>query len=166
MKDLRLIRYWEPCWTDLSDPAVQSVENARARGPTRCPYYDNRSECWSSRFRCIQLAGVKVARYVLEFYAEASERTLAMEMEEFRRRAPLPPNQVESYVDTRDYLYRRITDPDVVVQRVWAYASAVLDLRPDERIFRSSVDLTPPEASVEPERVRDERVETAPAGLR
>lgn len=166
MKDTRLIRQWDPCWSDLSDPAVQSLEDARARGPTRCRYYEERTKCWSPRFRCVQLAGVKVARYVLEFYTEASDRTLAMEMEEFRRRAPLPPHQVDAYIDTPDYLYRQIADPDLVVQRVWAYASAVLDLKPQERVFRSTEEQAPSDASVGQEGVRDVSAEPVSAALR
>lgn len=78
-----------------------------------------------------------MARFVLQFYSEATEQTLALEVEEFHRKGPLPPKQVEAYVDTPDYGYRHITDPEVVVQRVADYARMVLDLKPGERVFRS-----------------------------
>jgi hypothetical protein len=91
------------------------------------------------------VAGAAMARYVIQFYSEATEETLAMEREEFRRRAPLPPEQVEAYVDTSERGYQRIADPELVVQRVWEYARAVLDLKPGERVFRSAEEAwTPP----------------------
>jgi len=89
-----------------------------------------------------------MARYVIQFYSEATEETLAMEREQFRRRAPLPPKQVEAYIDTPEFDYRHITDPDLVVQRVWEYARAVLDLKPGERIFRSPEETWEPPLSL------------------
>jgi hypothetical protein len=92
-----------------------------------------------------------MARYVLQFYSEASEEALALERDQFQRRAPLPPKRVEAYIDTPEYNYRRITDPDLVVQRVWEYARAVLDLQPGERVFRASEEDWAPPVAVEAE---------------
>jgi hypothetical protein len=83
---------------------------------------------------------LRVARSVLEFYDEATERNLAIEIEQFFRKGPLPPEQVEAYVDTPDWGNRYVTDPGIVLQRVADYARKVLDLKPGERISRSIKD--------------------------
>jgi hypothetical protein len=145
MKDKCFIYYGNPCVICLADPAVQSFEDAEKGGRRPCQFYPERRECSPPSFGCVQLAGAAMARYVIQFYSEATEDTLAMEREEFRRRAPLPPGQVEAYVDPSEQGYQRITDPEQVVQRVWEYARAVLDLKPGERIFRSAEETwTPP----------------------
>jgi len=138
MKDKAFIFYGNPCTICLADSEVQDFEDAKKRGWTPCPFYHEGRGCSSSAYGCVQLAGVKMARYVLQFYSEASEAALDMEREQFQRRAPLPPKRVEAYIDTPEYNYRRITDPDLAVQRVWEYARAVLDLQPGERVFRAS----------------------------
>lgn len=140
MKERLLIFRADPCTMRLDDPTIQTVSDARARGPTPCRYDLDRTRCSPPRFGCVQVAGLKVAQYVLEFYSEATERTLAMEVGEFRRRAPLPPESLEAYVDTSDYNYRHITDPELVVERVADYARKVLDLKPGELILRSPED--------------------------
>lgn len=138
MKDKAFIFYGNPCTSCLADSEIQNFEDAKKRGWAPCPFYRDELGCSSSSYGCVQLAGVKMARYVLLFYSEASEEALAMEREEFQRRASLPPKRVEAYIDTPEYNYRRITDPDLVVQRVSEYAHAVLDLQPGERVFRAS----------------------------
>ncbi|MBI2166116.1 MAG: hypothetical protein HYU29_06920 [Chloroflexi bacterium] len=143
MKEKMLVYQGDPCTMRLDDPEIQTVEDVRARGIELCPFYADRRQCSLPRYGCVRVAGLKVARYVLLFYAEAAERTLAMEIEEFRQRAPLPPTQVEAYVDTPQYHYRHVADPKLVVQRVGDYARAVLDLQPGERIFRSPEEPTP-----------------------
>jgi hypothetical protein len=166
MKDKAFIFYGNPCTICMADPEVQSFEDAKSHGWAACPFYRQGRGCSSSSsYGCVQLAGVKMARYVLQFYSEASEETLAMEMDQFRRRAPLPPNQVEAYIDTPDHNYRRITDPDLVVQRIWEYAQAVLDIKPGERVFRATEEeWTPPLAvEAEPTAAGDERMEPPPA---
>ena len=140
MKQRLLIFLGNPCTTRLDDPTIQTVSDAQARGPAPCRYDSDRIRCSPPRFGCVQVAGLKVAQYVLEFYSEATEKTLAMEVEEFRRRAPLPPERLEAYIDTPDYDYRHITDPELVVQRVTDYARKVLDLKPGELILRSPED--------------------------
>ena len=145
MKDKCFIYYGNPCVICLADPAVQSFEDAEKGGGRSCQFYPERRECSPPSFGCVQLAGAAMARYVIQFYSEATEDTLAMEREEFRRRAPLPPGQVEAYIDPSEQGYQRITDPEQVVRRVWEYARAVLDLKPGERIFRSAEETwTPP----------------------
>ncbi len=137
MKEKLLIFQGDPCSMRLDDPSIQTVSDAQARGQRQCRFQQDHTRCSPPRFGCIQAAGLNVARFVLQFYSEATEETLAMEVEEFRRKGPLPPKQVEAYVDTPDYGYRHITDPEVVVQRVADYARMVLDLKPGERVFRS-----------------------------
>jgi len=145
MKDKCFIYYGNPCVICLADPAVQRFEDAEKGGARPCQFYPDRRECSPPSFGCVQLAGAAMARYVIQFYSEATEETLAMEREEFRRRAPLPPGQVEAYVDPSEQGYQRITDPEQVVRRVWEYARAVLDLKPGERVFRSAEETwTPP----------------------
>lgn len=156
MKDKCFIYYGNPCTICLADPAIQSFEDVESRGRKPCQFYPERQECSPPRFGCVQVAGVAMARYVIQFYSEATEETLAMECEEFRRRAPLPPGQVEAYVDTPEHGYRRITDPELVVQRVWEYARAVLDLKPGERVFRSTEETWEPPLSAELEKVSEE----------
>ncbi|MGQ9573558.1 MAG: hypothetical protein ACUVV3_10340 [Dehalococcoidia bacterium] len=168
MKDKAFIFYGNPCTICLADPQVQSFEDAKKSGGAPCPFYREGRGCSSSSScGCIQLAGVKMARHVLQFYSEASEEALEMEKEEFRRRAPLPPKRVEAYIDTPEYNYRRITDPDLVVQRVYEYARAVLDIQPGERIFRASEeDWAPPvpvEAEVAVASEETEKTEPPPA---
>jgi hypothetical protein len=51
---------------------------------------------------------------------------------------------VEAYIDTAEYSYRRITDPDLVVQRVSEYARAALDLEEGERVARVPGRFEPP----------------------
>jgi hypothetical protein len=137
MKEKRLIYQGDPCSMHLTNPEIQTLDDVRAHGPSTCRYYSNRVLCSPPRFGCVQAAGLKVARYVLEFYSEATEETLLMEVEEFRRRALLPPDSVIAYIDTPDRGYRRITDPEIVVERVTDYARKTLDLKPGEVIFRS-----------------------------
>ena len=122
----------------MANPAIQSFRDLPAGGQTPCPHYPDRLQCSSPRFGCVQIAGAKMARYVIEFHLEATEQALAMEKEDFRRRAPLPPDRAEAYIDTRERNFQQITDPEVITQRAWEYARAVLDLKPGERIFRSS----------------------------
>jgi hypothetical protein len=159
MKDRSFIYYGNPCTICMSDPAIQNFTDVDKQGRTPCRYYPERSECSAPRFGCVQLAGAAMARYLLQFYSEATEETLAMEKEEFRRRAPLPPDQVEAYIDTPDEGYRQVTDPDLVVERVWEYARAVLDLKPGERIFRSSEETWEPPISVQIEQIAGEEAE-------
>ena len=165
MKDKAFIFYGNPCTTCLADSELQSFEDAKKRGWTPCPFYREETGCSSSSYGCVQLAGVKMARYVLLFYSEASEQALAMERDEFQRRAPLPPKRVEAYIDTPEYNYRRITDPDIAVRRVWEYAQAVLDLKPGERVFRASEEEWTAPVAVEAEvpEASDKKVEPPPA---
>jgi hypothetical protein len=138
MKDKRFIYYGNPCTMAMANPAIQSFSDLPAGEKPLCSHRTDRSECADPRFGCVQVAGVKMARYVIDFYAEATERTLAIEKEEFRRRAPFPPDKMEAYIDIPERNYQHITDPEVITQRVWEYARSVLDLKPGEEIFRSS----------------------------
>ncbi len=140
MKDKRFICYSSPCAVAMANPAIQSLGDLPAGDKTQCTHHTERSECTDPRFGCVQIAGAKMARYVIEFYTEATEQTLAMEREYFRRRGPLPPDKVEAYIDTPERNFQHITDPDIIAQRVWEYARAVLDLKPGEEIFRSAED--------------------------
>jgi len=149
MKDKCFIFYANPCITCITDPAIQSFEDAQARKATPCRYYPDRRGCSPPDYGCIQRAGASMARYVLQFYSETTEATLEMEREEFRKRAPLPPDKVKAYVDTPENGYRQITDPETVVQRVWEYACAALDLKPGERMFRSPEETWEPPLSIE-----------------
>ena len=164
MRDKAFIFYGNPCPICMADPEVESFEDAKRHGSTACPFYRQGRVCSSSSSGCVQLAGVKMARYVLQFYSEASEETLAMERDQFRLRGPLPPDQVEGYIDTPEHNYRRITDPDLIVQRIWEYARAVLDIKPGERVFRATEDeWTPPLAvEAEPTAGGDESMEPSP----
>ena len=60
-------------------------------------------------------------------YPEVTGQILAMKMEQFRRRVPLPPDQVESYIDTLGHGFEHIINPEIVVQHVWEYTRAVVD---------------------------------------
>jgi hypothetical protein len=164
MKDKAFIFYGNPCTIGMADAEVENFEDAKKSGWTACPFYRQGRGCSSVSSGCVQLAGVKMARYVLQFYSEASEETLAMEMERFRRRAPLPPNQVEAYIDTPEHSYRRITDPDLIVQHISDYARAVLDIKPGERVFRASEEeWTPPlDVEAESKAAGDESMEPPP----
>ncbi len=149
MKDKHFIYYGNPCIMRLTDHALQTFEDAQAAGPSPCPLYSQREECSPPDFACVQLSGAAMARYVLQFYSEATDDTLAIEREEFRKRAPLPPQQVKAYVDVDDNGVRYLSDPEEVVKRVWEYARAVLDLKPGERVFRSPEELWAPPAGIE-----------------
>jgi len=147
MKEKLLIYQGDPCLMCLDDPSIQTVTDARAHGQIRCKYFSDRKSCSPPRFGCIKLAGLRVARSVLQFFDEATEQNLAIEIEQFFRKGPLPPEQVEGYVDTPDYGNRYVTDPGVVFQRVADYARKVLDLKPGERVARCTDDplnLKPP----------------------
>jgi hypothetical protein len=138
MKDKRFIYYGDPCDMAMANPAIQSFSDLPAGEKTPCSHHTARSECTNPRFGCVQVAGAKMARCVIEFYTEATEQTLALEKEEFRRRAPLPPDKMEAYIDIPERNFQHLTDPETIAQRVWEYARAVLDLKPGEEIFRSS----------------------------
>ena len=144
MKEKLLIYQGDPCDMCLDEPTVQTVKDAQARGQVRCKYYFERELCSPPRFVCVRMAGLKVAQHVLNFYSEATEETLAMEIEEFRKGGPMPPKGVEAYIDTPVYGSQKITDPELVVQRVADYARKVLDIKPGEKIFRSPEDPPPP----------------------
>jgi hypothetical protein len=165
MKDKAFVFYGNPCTICLADPQLQSFEDAKRRGWTPCPFYREGQGCSSSSYGCVQLAGVKMARHVLQFYSEASEETLEMEKDQFRRRAPLPPKRVDAYVDTPDHNYRRISDPELIVERVTEYARAVLDIKPGERVFRASEEEWAPPVAVEAEATAasDETTKPPPA---
>lgn len=144
MKDKCFIYYGNPCTACLADPEVRSFEHAQRHGPRPCPLLEQGEKCSPPRFGCVAVAGARMARCVLRFYTQASEETLALDRDFFRRRGPLPPKDVEAYIDTAEYGYRRITDPDLVVRRVWEYARAVLDLKNEERVLRVPGRFAPP----------------------
>lgn len=144
MKDKCFIYYGNPCTACLTDPEIRTFEDAHRHGPRSCPFLDEREKCSPPRFGCVAVAGARMARCVLQFYTQASEETLALDREFFRRRGPLPPKDVEAYIDTAEYGYRRITDPDLIVQRVCEYARAALDLKEGERVRRVPGRFEPP----------------------
>ena len=144
MKDKCFIYYGNPCTVCLTDAGIQTFEDAQRRGPRPCPFLNEGEKCSPPRFGCVAVAGARMARCVLQFYTQASEETLALDREFFRRRGPLPPNDVEAYIDTAEYGYRRIYDPNLVVERVWEYARAVLDLEEAERVRRVPGRFLPP----------------------
>lgn len=135
MKDKRLIYQADPCTIHLDDPLVQRLEDTQG-ALTPCAHSFDRLACSPPEYGCVQLAGARVARHVIMFYFEASEETLAMEIERFGREAPLPPHRVKGYMDSHKGEGQLITDPAVIVDRVRAYARAALDLRPGDRILR------------------------------
>ncbi len=141
MKDKRLIFYGNPCLVPLNDSTLQTYEQAKVEQVKACEYYSNRLKCSPPRFQCVQQAGAKMARYVLQFYSEATAQTLDMEKQVFRNRAPFPPGGLEAYIDTPEYGFRRLTDPDVIVERVWEFARATLGLQPGEHVLRSPEDM-------------------------
>ena len=75
-----------------------------------------------------------MARAVIQFYTEASEATLAMDRDFFRRRSPLPPKAVEAYVDP-ERGFRHITDPEQV-GRLRRSAAASRLTRKEVRVLR------------------------------
>ena len=97
MKDKSFIYYANPCTTPMDDPTFQKSEDAVAHPTPPCPLYPNRQECAAPDHACIHLAGAAMARYVIQFYSEANEATLAMERDQFAKRAPLPPNWKSAY---------------------------------------------------------------------
>ncbi len=147
MKEKLLIYQADPCLMSLEDPAIQTVSDAQ--GQTRCRYYAERQLCSPPRFDCVKVAGLRVARRVLECHGESTEQTLALEIEHLDRTTPLPPEQLEAYVDTSEFGCRYITDPGLVLQRVADYARKVLDLKPGERIFRSTKNPLHPDSPLE-----------------
>jgi hypothetical protein len=144
MKDKCFIYYGDPCTARLTDPEVRTFEDAQRRGPKPCPFLDEPEKCSAPRFGCVAVAGARMARCVLQFYTQASEETLTLDREFFRRRGPLPPKDVEAYIDTAEYGYRRIYAPEIVVQRVWEYARALLNLEEGERVPRVPGRFVPP----------------------
>ncbi len=147
MKDRCFIYYGNPCCSLLSDPEVQSFEDAKRQAAVECPYAADTAQCSQPRFGCVRVAGARMARAVIQFYTEASEETLALDRDFFRLRGPLPPKAVEAYVDP-EHGFQRITDPAQVVQRVCEHARAVLGLRPGERVPRQVGRYAPPAADV------------------
>ena len=144
MKEKLLIYQGDPCDIPLDDPTVQTVTDAQAKGQKRCKFYFYRELCSPPRFYCVRMVGLKLAQHVLNFYSEVTEETLAMEIEEFRRGEPMSLKVVKAYIDTPEYGSRKITEPEIVVQRVADYARKVLDLKPGEKIVRSLQDPPPP----------------------
>ncbi len=142
MKDKSFIYYANPCTTPLEDPAFQCAEDVKGAAP--CVLYNNRQECSGPDYACVRLAGAAMARYVIQFYSEANEDTLAMERDEFAKRAPLPPTAVKYYVDVHGQEVEKVTDPQQVIERVSKYARAALDIRPGERMFRSPEEIWAP----------------------
>jgi hypothetical protein len=141
MKEKDLLYRVDLCRTHLEDPTLKTLRNAQARGPELCRYYTDRTRCSAPPFRCVRLTALQVVRNILAFYSEATEQTLAMELDVFRRTAPLPPHGVKAYIDGAEFDYRPITDAELVVQRVSECARQLLDLSPGEKIFRSSEEL-------------------------
>jgi hypothetical protein len=147
MKDKCFIYYGNPCSNCLSDPEVKTFEDAMRQAVVECPYAASRAQCSAPRFGCVRVAGARMARAVIQFYTEASEETLALDREFFRRRGPLPGQGVEAYVDP-ERGFQRITDPEHVVQRVWEHARAVLGLQPGEHVRHQVGHYAAPAAGV------------------
>ena len=147
MKDKCFIHYGNPCSSCLADPEVKSFEDAMRQAVVECPYAADPAQCSPPRFGCIRVAGARMARAVIQFYTEASEETLALDREFFRRRGPLPGQGVEAYVDP-ERGFQRLTDPKQVVQRVWEHASAVLGLEPGEHVLHQIGHYAPPAGDV------------------
>lgn len=135
MKDKCFILFGNPGTSALTDPGVQSFDDAEGHDVVECAYAADPAKCSPPCFGCIRVAGARIARAVLRLYPEASETTLVMEREHFRRRGALPPKAVMAYVDP-ERGFEHITDPERVVQRVWEHARAVLNLKPGERVPR------------------------------
>jgi hypothetical protein len=163
MKDRCFILHGNPGTSALSDPQIQNFEDAKRRVVSECPYAGDPSRCSPPCFGCVRVAGARMARSVIELYPEASEATLALERDFFRRRGALPPKALTAYVDP-EREFQRITDPDQVVQRVWEHARAVLDLRPGERVPRRVGPTPPPPGDVPPVLLR--HAEESPRGAR
>jgi hypothetical protein len=156
MKDKCFIYYGNPCTSYLTDSEIQGFEDATLallspwrQAVVECPLASDPAKCSPPRFGCVRVAGARMARAVIQFYTEASEATLAMDRDFFRRRSPLPPKAVGAYVDP-EHGFRHISDPEQVVQRVWEHARAVLDLQPGERVRRQVGRYTPPASHVPP----------------
>jgi CheY-like chemotaxis protein len=153
MKDKCFILYGNPETSALSDPEIQSFEDVKRHTVIECPYLATPSQCSPPCFACVRVAGAKMAWEVIQFQPEASEETLALERDSFRRRGALPPEDVMAYVDP-ERGFEQITDPEKVVQRVWEHARAVLDLKPGERVPHSAGRYTPPGSDVPPALLR------------
>ena len=153
MKDKCFILYGNPETSALSDPEIQSFDDVKRHTVIECPYLATPSQCSPPCFACVRVAGAKMAWKVIQFQPEASEETLALERDSFRRRGALPPEDVMAYVDP-ERGFERITDPEKVVQRVWEHARAVLDLRRGERVPHSAGRYTPPDSDVPPALLR------------
>jgi hypothetical protein len=147
MKDKCFIYYGNPCSACLSDPQVESFEDAMRQGVVECPFAADRAQCSPPRFACVRVAGARMARAVIQFYTEASEETLTLDREFFRRRGPLPGQGVEAYVDP-ERGFQRITDPGQAVQRVWEHAHAVLGLQSGEHVRHQVGHYAPPAGDV------------------
>jgi len=147
MKDKCFIYYGNPCSSCLPDPEVRTFEDAMRQAIVECPYAADRAQCSPPRFACVRVAGARMARAVIQFYTEASEETLALDREFFRRRGPLPGQGVEAYIDPEGG-FQRITDPGQAVQRVWEHARAVLDLQPGEHVRHQVGHYAPPAGDV------------------
>lgn len=153
MKDKCFILHGNPGSSALSDPKIQSFGDAKRHPVIECPYVAVPARCSPPCFACVRVAGARMARAVIRFQPEASEATLALERDRFRRRGVLPPEDVMAYVDP-ERGFRRITDPEQVVQRVWEHARAVLDLKPGERVPHSASRCAPPVSDVPPALLR------------
>lgn len=147
MKDKCFIYYGNPCSGCLTDPEIRSFEDAKQHEVIECPYASAPSKCSAPSFGCVRVAGARMARAVIQFYREASEVTLALDRDYFRRRGSLPPARVQAYIDP-ERGFERITDPEQVVQRVWEDARAVLGLKPGERVPRQVGRYVPPAGDV------------------
>ena len=165
MKDKCFIYYGNPCSSCLSDTEVKGFEDAMRQAVVECPYAADHAQCSPPRFACIRVAGARMARAVIQFYTEASEETLALDREFFRRRGPLPGQGVEAYVDP-ERGFQRLTDPAQVVQRVWEHAGAVLGLEPSEHVRHQVGHYLPPAGYVPAALLRgiDEGARTAKRG--
>lgn len=137
MRDKRVIYHGSPCLAPLTSPAIRTWDDLVGSKPEPCQFHGSEAGCSPPRYGCVPMAGQKVARYVLEFYAEASDETLDMEIEQFRQYAPLPPDRAEAYIDGRESGYSQLKSREQVVRRVREYARSLLNLQPGERMFRS-----------------------------
>ena len=141
MKDKMVIYHGSPCEAPLASPAIRTWDDLVGSKAMPCQLHGKEWECSPPRYACVQMAGVKVARYVIEFYEKASEETLELEIDQFRRYAPLPPNGGEAYVDVAGGAPQRLTDAEVIVSRVREYARSLLDLQPGVRTLRGPVKI-------------------------
>ena len=110
-----LLEEASPCDTDIYDPRIKTIADARAIGKNICPHY---SQCMGTGVACTLRFGTDVAKYV------SQGLTLEAELEEIRNSGLLENKTCVNSIDRKEF--EEIRDPNKVLYEIERVARYLL----------------------------------------